>query len=1297
MFLLSFSGCSFFTDFFSDGKKETSPKKNEEDVNISSLRFTNSSLSVKVGEMTYLSYIVSPSGTDITPEWTYDKNYINCQSQGNGVIITGVKEGQTPLTVSYKNKSATCIINIAGYSESYVPLVEPYIYSQYSVIQMSTGTTERIDVSLFNGDVSDLENYTWTIDNSSTASISPTGQYCVVTALQEGYAKITVRNTKAAYPYYIGIYVFNNPSKSTYITTSQNIVTIKKSDGEVTVKADVVNPVVNDYKSGFEYEIVKLDDGEVNKDKKDEIKDKKDEIISIVANGDSCIITPLKEGMCTLRITNSKAGAVYPLEMTVRVLNVVDNLYIEPSSSIIRLNGGKDSYTLSVELKSKGTSYGNLALNTDYDRSSFTFEIEDDEVVAGYSWENNIILSGLKNGMTSVYIGYPSCTTKRQVLVFVDGFMQDSVYVDASCYITTSQNYIRTKVGAEDTVLYVSLKGGDDSDATNYTWSVIQNPDDGVSDVISLETAFGTIKSSRSAAATIHNASAIVHPKAIGSAVITVSNSKCLYSTDILVKVLDEDAILVQPRYFTGSGIVEIIGEQKVEYSVNFINGSETDSYDITWESDNSALNINSNGTKAVMSSSSSNAFSSYVTISHPDVIQSKMVLVLYATTAEELANMRALYSDQTSYSVNVGSYIDIDVKARGFYDDEGETLSFSSVTEDVVWHSFDESVATVVIPDDNYPLRGRVTGVSRGTTKLSISYADITAEFSVKVYPEGVSIDGVEPLCYLTTSQNVVILNSLGQTKTVFVNSVGLSETEINNISWSCENPGVCSVVANGRAATLTALNGGETTITVSHPNSDNRLIIHVRVGSEYVAIDNQNEGSGNGSGNGGSNSFNDNEDVCYISTSQNYIKTKVGAQDSLLTVALRNGSYGAENNFVWSIEQNPLDGVSDVISFLTPTGSPAFTESVNSMVNFSSNSLSSPVSYGKAIIEPLAEGTATITVSNPEAAYDIQILVKVLDSNAELENSLYLSGNDIISFLNDERISYSVSLSGLDKVVGDENSITWSCDNSNIILYANGTTAFLSSKASDNTVAHLTISHPKAEFDKTVLVLAGNTEQELRTSRAFYLEKSAFNINVGKTVSLNTAVFGFDNIDFNSVAAKCVWESSNPSVAAVERNPENPLVGIASGIKAGSTKITLTYLNTSASCMLYVYPKEVDISSISDAEEDKKNEENGSSGGGEIGSESSSSSDTSGNGFEINVSSGEIDISAIKNNNIITFMASDGFDSYSWILDGLVKNSVKNELKLDTTEYMPGKYEISLLAVKNGALYSVAIQFEI
>ena len=32
--------------------------------------------------------------------------------------------------------------------------------------------------------------------------------------------------------------------------------------------------------------------------------------------------------------------------------------------------------------------------------------------------------------------------------------------VDASCLITTSQNYIKTKVGAEETKLSVLLKGG---------------------------------------------------------------------------------------------------------------------------------------------------------------------------------------------------------------------------------------------------------------------------------------------------------------------------------------------------------------------------------------------------------------------------------------------------------------------------------------------------------------------------------------------------------------------------------------------------------------------------------------------------------------------------------------------------------------------------------------------------------------------------------------------------------------------------------------------------------------------
>lgn len=1207
----------------------------------------STSQSVKVGEMVYLSYTIIPTTADIVPDLKYDGDYISCILQNSGIIITGIKEGQTPLTISYGNKSATCIINISGYSDNYASTIEPYIYSNTNILQMTKGESQRIYVSLYNGDVSDIENYTWTVDNTSTISLSPSGQYCIVKALEEGYSRIKVTNPKASYPYYIGVYVFTDPSKSCYITTTQNIVTLRKKDGDKLLTVDVINPEIDDYYSSFTWNIVN--------DKSNE------DIISIVSNNNSCIVTPLKQGTCTLRVSNEKAGATYPLDIIIRVIEIVDNVYIEPSDSIINLYGNK-SYTLSVKLI--GVS--------DYSDSDFEWQIEDNSIISGRNWDKNFIINGLKNGVTSIYVSHPYSKTKRQILVFVDGFTEDYKYIDTSCYITTSQNYIKTKVGAEDTILYVNMIGGDISDKDNYVWTVKHNSLDGSSNVINLQTTYGNVNNSR-AASTIHNANAIITPISPGTATITVSNTKCYYSTDILVKVLPKESDFEHQMYFSGKGIIQMLNSDSTEYFVNLINGNEVDNYNITWKSDNPNIVVRGNGNAAIISSNSNGINTSYITISHPNVEYEKKVLVLTADSYEDLFKIKAFYSDSNFYSLKKGSYINIEAIPNGFYDENDNVLDFTTVSDEVIWTSSDEQIATVKQYDSSNPLLGCVTGLKEGSVTITVSYKNIFHRFHVVVESSAENTFDTDD-CYFTTNQNVINIPTIGTSKTVNISAVGLSGNDINNITWNCENTSICSVISNGTSAFITGLNGGDTKIRISHPKSVNELTIYVRVGSEYIIVtDEDPDGKGDTSDTNDENNGNNNE-ICYITTSQNYIKTKVGAEDTLVTVTLKNGINCSENDFIWTVEQNPVVENTDVIGFLTPTGVVNSRSVVNNC-------------YGKAIIEPKNEGTATITVSHPESKYSIQILVKVLGKDSSIENTLYFTGQNILKFLNNEIVNYSILLNGLNKVNGDENAITWSCDNPDIVVEANGTDAIIYSKGHGKTISYLTISHPKVEYDKSVLIITADSVTELNNSKAFYTDKTSYNINVKKTANIIASAFGFSDTDFSLVANKFVWESSNPSVAYVERSTDNPLIGIVKGLKVGSAKITLSYLSTSVSATIYVYPEDVDISNISDAVDDKDNNNEN------IDDDVSTSDD----GIKLKLSSDEVTVIAKQSNGLITFFAEENNSSYIWLIDGLIYNTNSNIFELNISDYVPGQYEITLITNKNGINYSVLIQFSI
>ena len=210
--LLCIISCSLISRFDAenDEDKINNSSKPKNELAINSLSLTKTTMSLKVGTLDYIIVNVRPQTVqkDVSLTWTYDKSIIECNTSSNwGVTVKGIKEGQTYLRWSCQGYDATCVITVTGYESSYETTTEPYIYSNTTILQTSPGITEKVYVSLYGGDVSDIDGYTWTIDNVSVASIQPTGQYCLITAKESGYARIKVTHKKAAYPYYISVYV----------------------------------------------------------------------------------------------------------------------------------------------------------------------------------------------------------------------------------------------------------------------------------------------------------------------------------------------------------------------------------------------------------------------------------------------------------------------------------------------------------------------------------------------------------------------------------------------------------------------------------------------------------------------------------------------------------------------------------------------------------------------------------------------------------------------------------------------------------------------------------------------------------------------------------------------------------------------------------------------------------------------------------------------------------------------------------------------------------------------------------
>ncbi len=1005
--ITSLFSCSFIESF--------SEQSEVEDIDL--LTFNKTEVSIKAGQMDYLTIKVSPASVQRSCKfrWEYDHDIIECDTSSSyGVVIKGKKEGQTSLKCSYAGLDATCLITIAGIADDYQIETDPYIYSNTTILQTQPGVSERIYVSLYGGDAKDIDGYNWSVDNSSVLSIEPTGQYCLITAQENGYARIKVTHPKASYPYYIGVYSFSDNTDISYITTNTNIVTMNVDDDARTVEVSLVNEKKGSLQSGFKWEII---EGK--------------ECISIDWIGNKAVVTPVGNGVSTIRVTHPDAA--YPLDIMCRVISVVKNVYIEPDETIVRLSG---SEKVNVCATLKNISESEYSID-EYEFSLDNYDVADIVDSIG----NTVVLKGKKNGSCKLLISHPKAAYSREVLLISSEQALDAV--DTNNYITTSQNYIKTKIGEPDTVINVALKGGSSSDSNDFTWEIENNAVDGHSEVISLQTVNGSVSSARSSVATFCMASAVISPKSEGSAVIKVGHKRIAYKTEILVKVLPENALLESPMYFVGDGLVKILNGETEDFVISLKGKDVADESLIEWKCvEPSSVSVVGNGLNARLIAPSKGSGTTYstVNISHPAVEHDKSVMVVTADTEEELSKAKAIYSDKLYYNVEVNKTVFLSAKTIGFEQDENYAT--------VKWTTNNPSLVQLDHVEGE-PLCCNVRALNSGEAKITVEYETFSCTWTITIYPEGCIIES--PEVYLTTTQNVITIKNVGDTAQARVTAINLNSFKQAEIQWSSHDDTIAQVIGNGSTATIKALKEGETYIELTHPESQNVLKIYVHIGSSYIHAEEN--------------------PVVYIS-SQDVLTLLRDEQPSKIQAVLVNSS--ENSGFDFSID------------------------------NESVAQITAQTSSGIAYVKPVSSGQAEITVRNSHTDVEKKILVLVGNSLEELASLTYLTtSNNVVAIGEGASKTVSVQVKNSDEIIVD--GYQWTSSNPAIVdVVATGATASL--KGNSIGTAIITVKNSACAYSLQIIAQCVNPIKAAENPY-IQLSSSVITANVGGSYSTVTA----------------------------------------------------------------------------------------------------------------------------------------------------------------------------------------------
>jgi hypothetical protein len=321
-----FSGCTFFNSF--DPKEFT----------IDSIAFHKTAISLAYGSMDMLSLTIEPASAqaDAGVAWEFDDAVILGQADNFGLIMTGVNPGETIVRAKAYGKTATCVVTVTpGSGESFV--ANPYVYSSAEYVEVAPGATVKTAGSLYGGTGSDSAGFSFAIDKPSVASLSVEGNYCWITGISEGIAKVTIRHTRASYGYSFLVSCQPDGRSVPYITTSSNILTLNRSfENEASFLAELRNPPDAASEGLFSYVLLDAEGNPLP-----------DPPASIFTNGKQCAVTPLRSGDCLIRL--SHPAALYPLDVLVRVVEQIDTVYIEPSAALVSLSG-TNARTVSLSL-----------------------------------------------------------------------------------------------------------------------------------------------------------------------------------------------------------------------------------------------------------------------------------------------------------------------------------------------------------------------------------------------------------------------------------------------------------------------------------------------------------------------------------------------------------------------------------------------------------------------------------------------------------------------------------------------------------------------------------------------------------------------------------------------------------------------------------------------------------------------------------------------------------------------------------------------------------------------------------
>ena len=1071
--------------------------------------------------------------------WLSSSSCVSVESSGNTCVIEGLTPGSSRITVSNPKSLYPASFMV------YVPDSDRevfYLTTSSNVVKSYVGSTVSFDVSCVGGSQSDLIYNSFTVsEGAENVTVTHSQGTFSVTGKAVGQSLIEVRNPKSSEPLYVRVVVSENKSYS-YVEVDRDVMVLSGDLG-TTVYAYVLGDASerSDVRSRFSFSV------------------SDSSVIKVSQSGSYFYVNPLKDGKAILTISNEYADVAKDVLFVVSESELVSSVnYIALSEGILRLErGGSDVFVEAT-----------LVGGNDSDLNSFSYVVSDSSVIT---------LEPLAGGVSYSRAAVSDApVAKSGFTVIPRGVGTAIVTVTNPKSQTPAELSVRVYPRGMVTSL-VSVTG------PSFLSVVSGTPFAGSLEFSSPVSSSVTYSSSDSSVVTVSgtDSSFVLTSVSDGSAVVTADCSDFSHPYSFIVVSGSEEYVSSFRGFYPSASYCEVeLG------SASYIGLSPLP------EGSGSSLD----GTFSVVSSDPSVVFAtvsgSTVIVAGKKAGVSDITVTSSAVPSYEV-KVRVSVSDSSvtvekPYSIDVPLFLGL---VSGVPGELTASLSGapSGADRDISW--------SLSSGGDAFRISGAgpgclVTSSGVGTGVIEVSHPK--AQYVRKVFLWSVLTAGELSSSVRLFADKYNYLLEPGEPELLSV--VVTDSSKEGDVVWAVSDTDVLSVSPDGSRCLVTPLSSGNCTVTasldgaapvtfyVSVPQMNQTApaeadlsslpsVVELLVGDSVVI---GSELSVSGSWESGCDfiDMKATERGCHVFARESgfgYLTFTSQASSSYKKIALRvyKDAREAEESYVMNVPKNVYvvreGGDFDVsLSF----GTRSFPDAWVSGIVWESSDPAVLCVEGSglsALVRPLMEGRAVVSVRSPNVVNEVSFEVVVLSQSRD---AYVMSVERIRKVIrgSTDTLTYKIYSS----VTGEEVS---SYDEPELILSSGGEVVS-ASYAGDGIIRvralssgneSIVIRSSSYSCQASVLYASRESEEELSALHVFAPSRERFMISTGDEASLSLLTDGSDDSYFSSVTYR-VSDLSVVSVTALEGGRNYMVKGLSDGTA------TITFSDGVSECEVYV-----------------------------------------------------------------------------------------------------------------------------